>query len=175
MRKITRGLATAAVAAALIAGPAAAANASYEPTAPAAGFSVNADGVVTLTFTGFAPDALVTITIRGENASQIQTAAASTFTTTTTSDAEGNATITVRLPASASGNYSVVAVDEFGNEVTSSISAAALVAAQDDDAEGLANTGSDSAAAFWFAGGLLALGATTVVTLNVVRRNRAQA
>lgn len=174
MRKITRGLATAAVAAALVAGPSAAAFA-YQPTAPAAGFSVNAEGVVTLTFTGFAPNALVTITIEGTNASQIQTVASRVFTTTTTSDAEGTATITVRLPASASGNYEILAVDEFGNDVTSSISAAALVAAQDDDAEGLANTGADSAAAFWFAGGLLALGATTVITLNVVRRNRAQA
>jgi len=177
MNKLARGLATAAIASALIIAPAAAASAStYVPgaAAPTAPTSVEAGQTFTITFPAgtFAPGELVTFVLTGENAAGATLA--STTSIQKNADATGGLTVDVTLPAGASGDYTIVGV---GQESGATASASFTVAAADSAAApgGLANTGADSAAAFWFAGGLLALGATTVITLNVVRRNRAQA
>lgn len=177
MNKITRGLTTAAIASALIIAPAAAANATYvpgaaEPTAPA---TAVAGETITVTFPAgtFAPGELVTFVLTGENAAGATLA--STVSIDKNADAAGGLTVDVTLPAGASGDYDLVGIgQESGITATAAFSVVAADAAG-SDSDGLANTGADSAAAFWFAGGLLALGATTVITLNVVRRNRAQA
>lgn len=175
MNKLARGLATAAIASALIVAPAAAANASYVPgaAAPTAPAVVTPGSTFNIVFPAgsFAPGESVTITLVGDNAAGATLA--STASITKTADEVGGLTVSVTLPAGATGDYSAV-----GTSATSTAAVSFNVVAADsaaDDADGLANTGSESAAAFWFAGGLLALGATTVVTLNVVRRNRAQA
>jgi hypothetical protein len=176
MNKLARGLTTAAIASALIIAPAAAANATYvpgtgNPTAPA---TVTAGQTITVTFPAgtFAPNESVRFVLTGENAENATLA--STTSIVKDADAAGGLTVTVTLPSGAAGSYSLVGVGtESGATATSTFSVAAADSAAAPG--GLANTGSDSAAAFWFAGGLLALGATTVVTLNVVRRNRAQA
>lgn len=176
MNKLARGLTTAAIASALIIAPAAAASASYVPGAgnPTAPATVVAGQSFDITFPAgtFAPNELVTFVFSGENAANATLA--STQTIEKNADAAGGLTVTVTLPAGAEGTYTLTGV---GSESGATASASVSVAAADSAAApgGLANTGSDSAAAFWFAGGLLALGATTVVTLNVVRRNRAQA
>lgn len=175
MNKLARGLATAAVASALIIAPAAAASATatYVPGAPAAtvtgtpapGATVNVGfGAGT-----FEPGANVISVLSGANANTARLA--STTAITKPAAADGSLGVAVTLPANASGTYTLTATQ--GDIVrTRTIVVPAADAA---GSEGLANTGADSAAAFWFAGGLLALGATTVVTLNVVRRNRSQA
>jgi len=176
MNKLARGLATAAIASALIIAPAAAANATYvpgtgNPTAPA---TVVAGQTITVTFPAgtFAPNELVRLVLTGANAGNATLA--SDIVIEKNADAAGGLTVSVTLPSGATGNYSLVGVGaESGATATSTFVVAAADAAAAPG--GLANTGADSAAAFWFAGGLLALGATTVVTLNVVRRNRAQA
>ncbi len=176
MNKLARGLTTAAIASALVIGPAAAASATYVPgTAnPTAPSTVVAGQTITVTFPAgtFAPNEDVRFVLTGENAENATLAG--TVSIVKPADAAGGLTVTVTLPAGAEGTYTLVGV---GTESGATASASFSVAAADSAAApgGLANTGSDSAAAFWFAGGLLALGATTVVTLNVVRRNRAQA
>ncbi len=173
MNKLARGLATAAVASALIIGPAAAANATYVPgvTNPASAPAIVAGGTGTVGFAAgtFAPNVNVSFTLSGNNAANATLA--STKTITKPADANGAVSVSVTLPANASGTYTLTGTQGAIVESQTITVAAADSAAGDN----LANTGSDSAAAFWFAGGLLALGATTVVTLNVVRRNRAQA
>jgi hypothetical protein len=173
MNKLSRGLTTAAIASALILAPAAANAATYVPGTPAATAPATANPGQTITASfpagTFGPNESVQFTLSGSNAAGATLV--STKTLTKTADATGAVSVQVTLPSNASGQYTLTGVS-----ATSRASVSFNVVAADSAATGgLANTGSDSAAAFWFAGGLLALGATTVVTLNVVRRNRAQA
>ncbi len=175
MNKLARGLATAAVASALIIAPAAAASATatYVPGAPAATVTgTPAPGATVVVGFGagtFAPNEDVISVLSGANASTARLA--STTAITKPAAADGSLGVSVTLPANASGTYTLTATQGDIVRTRTIVVPAADAAAPG----GLANTGADSAAAFWFAGGLLALGATTVVTLNVVRRNRAQA
>jgi len=175
MNKLARGLATAAVASALIIAPAAAASATatYVPGAPAATVTGTpaAGATVTVNFGAgtFAPNEPVNLVLTGQSAANATLA--STKVLVKNSAADGSLAAAVTLPSNAAGTYVLTATQGSIIRTQTIVVPAADAAAPG----GLANTGADSAAAFWFAGGLLALGATTVVTLNVVRRNRAQA
>jgi len=188
MKTTNRILAVTALAGALIAAPVAA----YAlPYAPGAGSSVSDSTVVageafelTAEAGFFIGGEDVLVTMVGENASEgsIQLAAAidpqDALAEVFAAGADGSLSVSVTTPEDAAGLYTVTAIGaESGATLaqTVTIEPADAAPAAGGAAGGLANTGADSAAAFWFAGGLLALGATTVITLNVVRRNRAQA
>lgn len=177
--KLKSILAATALSAALVAAPVAA-HAAYVPGASTAVSSAAVAPGEAVVFTAteghFAPLEDVTFTLTGTNASQgaIVLASANTLTETHAADEVGGHAVAITLPDNASGSYSLSAVGQTSG-VTASHDIAVAAADSDDASEGLANTGANTTAAFWFAGGLLALGAALVVVLNVVRRNRAQA
>ncbi|MEV7693881.1 LPXTG cell wall anchor domain-containing protein [Microbacterium sp. NPDC089189] len=163
--------------AAMVAAPAAA-NA-YTPGAPdvAAGGSLTPGGAVTLSAAAFDAGTTVSFTVSGENGSAITLAAVKTVVSTSpaftaTTNASGNASVAVKLPANASGTYTV-AVTGLKNGATVTETTSFAVSAAAGPGGNLPATGVDSASLMgvWIGGGVLLLGGLAV-TVFAVRRQR---
>lgn len=177
MKSLRTKLAAVVIAVAAIVAAPAAANA-YTPDEPAVVVNGNivAGGTITLGAVSFDFNTTITFTITGENAASATQAAVKTVVNTspaftTTTNGSGAASVGVRLPANASGTYTV-AVTGLKNGATVT-ETSQLVVSTGGATGGLPATGVDSASLMgvWIGGGVLLLGGLAV-TVFAVRRQR---
>lgn len=137
--------------------------------------------VVTVEPTTFVPGETVSFFLTGENASQATLATVVKMAIETkslgTAAAAGDgsiAPVTVRLPANATGNYIFTATSPSVPEGISLTVAVAAAPGGGENADGIANTGTDSALtmALWIGGGALLLAGGAIVVATAVRRQR---
>lgn len=160
--------------------PAAANAAGYVPSA-----NVSVTGAVTPGGTAdvdfaagsFVPNESISFAVTGPGRATLS-AAAATVNLTKNADSSGAATVDVKLPADATGTFSLTAT----GAVSQNIATATLTIAPADVAPGggasssglLAFTGSTgSMLLLWSAGGVIVLGLALLVVLMLVRRQRA--
>lgn len=165
--------------------PAAANAAGYVPTS-----NISVSGAATpggTIVTGFAagsftPSETVSFSVTGSGLATLS-AATATASITKQADASGATALNVKLPAGATGTYSVTATGQTsGNVATAAITVAPVDAAAAggstvaDPSGALAFTGSNgSMLMIWAAAGAVMLGIALMLVLTLVRRQRANA
>jgi hypothetical protein len=120
----------------------------------------------------------VRVTVDGQGTVTIAAFKAATVSAQKTADADGALAVSFTLPSDASGTYNVTATDlSNGNIGTATFTVGSAAgnggsgAAGSSSGSGLADTGSTiSILAFWFAGGIVLLGAAFVAVRVIVRR-----
>lgn len=178
MKSLRTKIAAVVIAAfALVAAPAAA-NA-YTPGAPdvAVAGTLTPGGTVTLSAVAFDANTTVSFRVTGENGAGITLGLIKTVVNTSpeftaTTNAAGNASVSVKLPANATGEYTV-AVTGLKNGVSVTETSTFAVAAPAGGGSNLPATGIDSGSLMgvWIGGGVLLLGGLAV-TVFAVRRQR---
>ncbi len=171
----TKFAAVVIAAAAFTAVPAAAM--AYTPGAPdttVAGSPVPG-GVVTLQALAFDVNVTISFVVTGENGAAItqavvRSAVSSSPTFTATTNASGNASLGVRLPANASGAYTVAATGLKNGVVVTETSPFSVAGG------GLPATGIDAASmtGVWIGGGALLAAGVAVTSVAVIRRRQAE-
>ncbi|WP_203136310.1 hypothetical protein [Microbacterium sp. JZ31] len=179
MKKHTKVLASLVVAGALSLGAPLAAQAypAPTPTTGPADSSVTgsfvAGGTVVVSFSGFAPDEEVSISLTGAFALSATIASAAdveTQTVTRTADADGNVAVSITLPANAYGVYTVTATGlDSGVAITETFDLGGGAAG---GGGGLAATGAGDLTGLWVGGGALVLTGGAIVVATAVRRSR---
>ena len=134
-------------------------------------------GTVTLGAVAFDAGTTVSFTLTGENAASATLASVKLVVNTSpaftaTTNASGAASVAVKLPANATGTYTVAATG-LKNGVTVTETSALVVSTGGATGGGLPATGVDSASLMgvWIGGGVLLLGGLAV-TVFAVRRQR---
>lgn len=172
-KKIFAGLVLAVLA--FFSVPAAANAAGYVPSTSISGDNTVVSGGTTII--NFAPGSFagsenVSITITGAGSATVGAFKAETITVTKQAAADGSLSISVKLPAGATGTYSLTATGvTSGNVGTYTITVVPADSANGSGA--LPDTGSSvSMLAVWAGAGALLLGAALIAVMTVVRRQR---
>lgn len=184
MKKHTKLVASLVVAGALALAPVAAQAYPVEPpAAPVVSGTAAPGATITVTFSGFEPGEMVTVTMTGENAAagdlaSIVRLAVTSEVETYTAAADGTVFVTATLPADASGQYTITAV---GAESALSQTATVTVAAAGGGGGtaagggGLAATGGQDLTGLWIGGGALLLTGGAVLVATKLRRRSDEA
>jgi LPXTG-motif cell wall-anchored protein len=174
-KKIFAGLVLAVLA--FFSVPAAANAAGYVPSTSISGDNtVVAGGTTIINFApgSFAGSENVSITITGAGSATVGAFKAETITVTKQAAADGSLSISVKLPAGATGTYSLTATGvTSGNVGTYTITVVPADSANGSGSGALPDTGSSvSMLAVWAGAGALLLGAALIAVMTVVRRQR---
>jgi hypothetical protein len=138
------------------------------PTTPGGTNAVSfADG----SFTG---GETVTFTVTGSGTATISAFHAATVSATKVATASGAVTANVKLPANATGTYTLTATGQTSGNIGTA--ALTVVPADPSTAAALPHTGSTlPMLLIWIAGGAVALGLALFLVLGLARRQRARA